>query len=660
MPVWKGSSALPAAPFRLVPARDGRDIHDGDRHLFRCTTSARLQSIPRGSFRRSGTWPPYRILPLVDFRESPVPQAATSSPSLMLSSAIEALYRTLLTSYPSNHAYKTADFDEATMPAPVAHFLRKLLEQRIDAEMEAISDLPADWVDVDSPVIKKALLRLDGALRDHAKVPPELWEDALGHSVEQVVSFLVRPARTAADFVFDDEENERSRQAILRRLSYYSAYPYLTEVLLGYFDRKSIEALPRNEFAAILNRIERQLGTESNPDDWVKLMQPLFDVLGFVPEYRERGVPISLVRTFLEAKGATSYVDAIDAARSQSGLDRVRISDIRPIFERNFSPGIESETPPSAAENVADPIVDADWEEVDTEEDHPPVEHGFDGAYVEASISERVEEPDQEEEQAVEDVPDVEEPDDFQHPAPAESAKEAAMRAERPPAASHDLFAESDDEVDDTEPDTSTPAAQPEPAVEAPKTRDQVSGTRKAPASKERSAKASPAVKAEGKPDETRATATPMARSDSPARAAAEPEPLWKRFHSDSSPAPHRQAAPQAGEEVPLWMRFRKTEAPAKPSGEAGESTTTRSQDLADLEHFVLGAAAEERATFVRQLFNGSEDGYADVLQHLSRASDWAEASQIIGRRVFQANKVNIYGDPAIAFTEAVERRFRK
>jgi hypothetical protein len=643
-----------------MPMRERRGFPEGDHHQFGCTTSARLQSIPRGSFRRSGTWPSYRILPLVDFRESPVSQAATSSPSLMLSSAIEALYRTLLTSYPSHHAYKTADFSEATMPAPVAHFLRKLLEQRIDAEMEAISDLPSDWVDVDSPVIKNALLQLDGALRDHAKVPSELWEDALGHSVEQVVSFLVRPARTAADFVFDDEENERSRQAILRRLSYFSAYPYLTEVLLGYFDRKSIEALPRNEFATILNRIERQLGTESNPDDWVKLMQPLFDVLGFVPEFRERGVPISLVRTFLEAKGATSYVDAIDAARSQSGLDRVRIGDIRPILERNFSPGVESETPPPAAEDVVDPIVDADWEEVETEEDHPPVEHGFDGAYVDASIYERADEADQDEEQNGEDVPDVEDPDDLQDPAPAESAKEIDMRAEWPLATSHDLFADTDEEVDDTEPDTSSSTPQPEPETEVPKARNQASETRKAPATKERSAKASPAGKAEGKPDETRATATPSARGDGPARAAGEPEPLWKRFHSDSSPAPHRHAAAPTGEEAPLWMRFRKTEAPAKRPGEPGEKTNTPSQDLADLERFVLGAAAEERATFVRQLFNGSEDGYAEVLQHLRRASDWAEASQIIGRRVFQANKVNIYSDPAIAFTEAVERRFRK
>lgn len=170
-----------------------------------------------------------------------------------------------------------------------------------------------------------------------------------------------------------------------------------------------------------------------------------------------------------------------------------------------------------------------------------------------------------------------------------------------------------------------------------------------------------------------------------PPAPAAEPSdeggvPLWKQFQQDhSTPAhaaraasQHEQAAASASK--PRWMQYRSEsaaasssespapEAPATPARRtpASEATTAVPSDLAALEQAVLGNAARNRDLFIRHLFNGSKDDYAAVLYRLAGTSDWTEATQIIADEVFRKHQVNIYSDPAVLFTDAVEARIKR
>lgn len=156
----------------------------------------------------------------------------------------------------------------------------------------------------------------------------------------------------------------------------------------------------------------------------------------------------------------------------------------------------------------------------------------------------------------------------------------------------------------------------------------------------------------------------------------ADPVPLWKQFqHGQSRPAPSpppiprpnesepsrpRTAPPQSsvGERKPLWMRYAHV-APRTSATVRGEPAGL-ADDLDRLEETVLGEASRDRALFLRYLFGGSKADYSTVLLKLSKASDWTEASRIIGNDVFQRNQVDIYSDAAVAFTDAVESRFEE
>ena len=148
------------------------------------------------------------------------------------------------------------------------------------------------------------------------------------------------------------------------------------------------------------------------------------------------------------------------------------------------------------------------------------------------------------------------------------------------------------------------------------------------------------------------------------------PVPLWQQFQGGPARSPQPTEQPPretpsretaTAEARPLWQQFRPAQETAdSPSAQDAPADDHDLPSLDRLEADVLGSRADaNRDRFVRTLFGGSEADYARVLQRLHGAGSWRDASQIIARDVFRAHQVNIYSDPAVTFTNAVEARFR-
>ncbi|HEX7070811.1 MAG TPA: hypothetical protein VF190_08390 [Rhodothermales bacterium] len=168
--------------------------------------------------------------------------------------------------------------------------------------------------------------------------------------------------------------------------------------------------------------------------------------------------------------------------------------------------------------------------------------------------------------------------------------------------------------------------------------------------------------------------------AERPVERPAEPVPLWQQFQQAPQAQPIRpvvQAPVQPrvqrhqeaeGEARPLWMRFSENAAPDATSDRMHPMTprvapaaAERPRSLSELEANVLGdRAARDRDLYVRSLFGGSREEYEEVLDLLSRARSWSEASRVIANEVFRRHHVNIYSDPAVSFTNAVEARFEE
>jgi len=137
------------------------------------------------------------------------------------------------------------------------------------------------------------------------------------------------------------------------------------------------------------------------------------------------------------------------------------------------------------------------------------------------------------------------------------------------------------------------------------------------------------------------------------------PTPRWKQFHASKSAGNSTGSSSQASESggTARWQQFKS--GGASPNASAA-TEGPGSERMETLEAEVFGQAdAEQRSLFLRQLFNESTDHYTHVLSKLRDASSWNEASQIIAKDVFRRNKINIYSDAAVNFTNAVEQRYR-
>lgn len=157
-----------------------------------------------------------------------------------------------------------------------------------------------------------------------------------------------------------------------------------------------------------------------------------------------------------------------------------------------------------------------------------------------------------------------------------------------------------------------------------------------------------------------------------------EPKPAQQ---SKARRAPERPAAERREESLPLWKQFEQGFRPAEPEAETrvdesdhpseplwkqfrtpSEAAVSNAAptELSDLERTVLGdRGTRNRDLFVKHLFSGRSEEYEDTLKQLARAASWPQASQIIAQEVFLKHQVNIYSDPAVAFTDAAEAQYR-
>ena len=530
-----------------------------------------------------------------------------------VSDTAEAVAARLLAEHPGDRPRSRADLD--ALPTPVARRLRAALDRRL-AEAAALPVTP--WVDADDAEVEAAARAWRAAARATARVPGGAWAETLTAAVREAVAHLVRPAPTLAAWAFRDEPEDGGdlpTALAIERTRTFGPFPYLPEIAARYADRKGAERIDRAGLERLFDQIDRRMTEPFGAGEWATLLGPLYDVVG-------GAVPAPLLRAALQARGA----DAL--ARQFAGDDAVTAVDLHARIDEALPP-----TPPPEASD--DPRRPADGR---PETDVPSDEGGA------ADLGEG-------------------ESADRERPRPRDArddgaAPPGAPGAPPPPPVIGSTWQDPEDApADDSAvlggPRPAAPAEEPEPAP---------------PAASERDDDAPPAADLDGPPPETAPVAPPAADSAAERDGDAEPapappatggveEPLWRRIARQQGVEVIETAADEAPAEsgaAPLWQRFatpasaplvRDAPAPARPPG-----------SLDDVERRVLGDGADDRRDgFVADLFGGSADDYHRTLLALDGARTWTEATQIIARDVFQKHRVNIYSDPAVAFTDAVE-----
>ncbi|MEP0547322.1 MAG: hypothetical protein ABJF88_10355 [Rhodothermales bacterium] len=562
-----------------------------------------------------------------------------------------ALRRHLLQRFPPTRDYPRAALRAAGMPPLIGGFLDRTLDRWVEIERAQIH---SDWFDFAIADVAEAEERFFGALSRTARVPAAAWKGTLGGTVDLVVRYLTTPARALTDAIFEGSADPLPADAVRARLPMFDAYPYFADIGGAYLERKRTETLEPPDLFGLLDRIDRRFVSEFGPDEWVDLLAPLFALARQVPEFD--GVPASLLKRFFEMKGEPDLAmplgklagTALDEAALHALIADVLDEDpvgVAPV-RTNGHAHASAPAPEPAAEEA---------EEIDDEPLAADAEETVGEGQAEAD------EPDADEVEAVEMKSEVPESDELELEELELDEPEASDEALG--VASEDLEPEPEAylvEPDLSEPDLHAPdLTEPELSLadaddEAPVADERLADEGAAEAEVEDAVPLWQRFAASGDANVNAQFSDDLAEApadvDEPE---AEPDaaPLWKRFFGRPD---ERPAAP------PLPARSDSVSPDLVPQEPARPERPARASSLEELERRVLGASTSgQRTRFVKHLFAGDAGKYATVLHTLDDVDTWTEASQVIARDVFRPFRVNIYSEHAVAFTDAVEARFR-
>ncbi len=249
----------------------------------------------------------------------------------MPSALADALFDQLLASFPPERAYAPAAFEREPMPPPVAHFLTRLLQRRIEHEAEHLAWPRSPWLDHEHADVRRAQQALAEALARHGQYPPEAWTPALRQAVDEVTAYLVRPVSTLAAFVFQDGEAAVPSEVVERRLGYFAGYGYLHESVRMYFQQKNVGEIDPARFAELLRHIDRQMTQDYDAEAWLRLLAPVFDLARRV--LPEAGVPVWLLRAFFDDKQAEAITQRLQTVQERRGLEVLDAAGLRRLLE---------------------------------------------------------------------------------------------------------------------------------------------------------------------------------------------------------------------------------------------------------------------------------------------------------------------------------------
>lgn len=477
----------------------------------------------------------------------------------MLQETSDALFRQLRQTHPPDQAYSPDAFSTELMPSGIANFLRNTLNHRVLFER---ASLQSAWFDFEDE-------RLSGfwnALAETARIPASEWERSLENATGIVLSYLVRPTHTLAGFIFGKENDPLGQDVVRRRMAYFEAYPYFADILGTHLERKSVENLNKDRFLDLVTQIDRRMTEGYDTDQWIALLNPLYDFFRIICEEADPTVPTGLLAVFFQDKGESKKYRRLVHTEQVHGL--------RQLTQDGLAEQLNAPEEPNALTRMSPASVvlnaNSEAEMLATAEPIPQK------APIEAESAEF--RPAQEEEVLL--TPSIETP--VANILPLSGDQSPLVRFTPPPAPTIVDEALDDERLEDLK-------------LEAP-------------------------TEGEHTQDEIQEAISPQ------------PLPLWKQFNS----VPPSERAPIVQTEQ-----------------------TQLQQTITQLEPLVMGFLSPERRTwFLRTLFNNSQGFYLEILTALQQCKSWDEASEVIALQLFLKNDLDIYSEPAVVFTDTVEKRF--
>ena len=224
--------------------------------------------------------------------------------------------------------YSREQLKKANLHESISHFLQNTLDRRLEFEMERME---STWFDFSNPAVKESVGYLRAQLYTTARIPANEWHKTLAHAVRLVAAYLLRPNHTLTGFIFGKENQSLDMTTILRRMQYFSPYPYLVDIFGTYVQHNQIHEMESGRFLDLLTQIDRRYVKDFNSvTDWMELLKPLFEI---GEQIYSKGYPIFLFQIFFDDKGELEFKKRLLFEEQIRGIAKISPAELKSFLE---------------------------------------------------------------------------------------------------------------------------------------------------------------------------------------------------------------------------------------------------------------------------------------------------------------------------------------
>jgi hypothetical protein len=243
----------------------------------------------------------------------------------------------LFASLPKEHVYYSpSDFINAGFP----DYLIQRIFLEVDRNLADSISLPAtDWVDMRADTVEDAWDRFLSAIQAESRVPASYALSVIENAIQDMVDQFTQPRGYLLDTMIG--ESGATLDQLQSRKRWIVAYPILADALIRYLQRKEMEYITRDKALQVISHVDEKLAENYTPLKWAQHLDPIFVLLN-------HEVPSALFVRFFKDRGMTAFAKWID----QGPEFLSRTAFIERISTVGTLPYLETEDDESIAESA--------------------------------------------------------------------------------------------------------------------------------------------------------------------------------------------------------------------------------------------------------------------------------------------------------------------
>jgi hypothetical protein len=529
--------------------------------------------------------------------------------------------------------YSLKDLLSAGFPPFIVERIRIEVNEKLKREFELHDTI---WADTKQKMVKEAWQEFRESLFAQSRIPKEKFYTVTHRVVTEIVKVYLEPRQHMAEYIYKGED-ELDYEELVRRTDKLTIYKHFGRAIPLYMEKRKLKTLDKKRCKLLIHNLDANLVAHYSAEEWAQVLELLFTLFS-------GKIDAKLIQLFFEDKGlyltAKAFNELDEEITKKRFIEILSYPDLLDVkLQEKFREQFREEL--IAQKNRFDQPDEEIMEEIDEKEQR--LLDSFFGDYHSDEKQMTDEESfnalfksEQRDKSLFEEFEEVPDADKI-----SKSIKEGHQTDEIKEfrqnlvtvldQAAHSFKNLSQEEEEELE------QAEEKDAAEVEKT----------------SKKAAKKIEPEEAPEsEEPNEIADEEEADTDDANETEAEPMWQQFLRPDQMDVLMGKKESEEDEVIIGDEFL--------GDDVLEDEIDDENPVEDLMSDLNSFLADKEDQFVDEIFKGKEKKFDKALKEIQNFKEWEKAANYLEKKVFSVNKVDMYSEVAVEFTDRLQEFFEK